>query len=86
MFKVNNENTKMTSMTSFSIVSINCRWLLEKDLYGFSVTIPSRYMDVCDSSFLLRTARLRNSLPAECFTLIYDLNCLKSIFNWQLLS
>ena len=42
-------------------------------LHDFSVTIP-RY-------FFLRTARLWNSLPIECFPLTYDLSGFKSRIN-----
>ena len=41
-------------------------------LHDFSVTIPRCYKDV--NSFFLRTARLWNSLPIECFPLTYDLS------------
>ena len=45
------------------------------------------YEDVYVSSFFPHTARLWNSLPSECFPLIYDLNGLKSrvykhLFPW----
>ena len=42
-------------------------------LDDFSVTIPRCYKDVYVNSFFPRTARLRNSLPIECFPLTYDL-------------
>ena len=45
-------------------------------LHDFSVTIARCYKGV--NSFLPRIARLRNSLPLECFLLIYDLNGFKS--------
>ena len=44
----------------------------------FSVTIPSCYKDVFVNSFFPSTARLWNSLPAECLPLTYDLNGFKS--------
>ena len=47
-------------------------------LHDFSVTIP-RY-------FFLRTARLWNSLPIECFPLTYDLSGFKSRINRYLLT
>ena len=42
-------------------------------LHDFSVTIPRCYKDAYVNSFFPRTARLWNSLPIECFPLIYDL-------------
>ena len=47
-------------------------------LNDFFVTIPRCYKDVHDNSFFLRTARLWNFLPIECFPLTYDLNGFKS--------
>ena len=47
-------------------------------LHDFSVTIPSCYKDVNVNSFFPRTARLRNSMPIECFPLTYDLSGFKS--------
>ena len=47
----------------------------------FSVTIPRCYKDVCVNSFFSHTARLWNSLPIECFPLIYNLNGFKSRIN-----
>ena len=41
-------------------------------LLDFSVTIPRCYKDVYVNSFFPRIARLRNSLPIECFPLTYD--------------
>ena len=54
-----------------------------------SVTIPRCYEDVFINSFFLRTAILWNFLPAECFSLYYDLNGFKSkvnrhLFLWNL--
>ena len=43
-------------------------------LYYFSVTIRRCYKDAYVNSFFPRTAWLWNSLPVECFPLIYDLN------------
>ena len=42
-------------------------------LHDFSVTIPICYKDVHVNSFFCCTAKLWNSLPIECFPLIYDL-------------
>ena len=44
------------------------------------------YKDVCVNSFFLRTARLWNSLPIECFPLSYDLSGFKSRINRHLLT
>ena len=57
-------------------------------LHDFSVTIPRCYkdVDVNVNSFFPRTARLWNSLPIECFPLIYDLNGFKSRINKHLLT
>ena len=54
-------------------------------LHGFSVTIPRCYKDVYVSSFFPHTARLWNSLPIECFPLIFDLSGFKSRINRDLL-
>ena len=48
-------------------------------LHDFSVTIPRCYKDVYVNSFFSCTARLWNSLPIECFFLIYGLGGSKSI-------
>ena len=53
-------------------------------LHDFSVTIPRCYKDVYINSFFPRTARLWNSLPIECFPLIYDLSGFKSRINRHL--
>ena len=45
------------------------------------VTIPKCCKDVYVNSFFPWTARLWNSLPIECFRLIYDLNGFKSKIN-----
>ena len=55
-------------------------------LHDFSVTIPRCYKDVYVNSFFPRTARLWNSLPIECFPLIYDLNGFKSRIDRHLLT
>ena len=55
-------------------------------LHDFSVTIPRCYKDVYVNSFFLRTAKLRNSLPIECFPLTYDLSGFKSRINRHLLT
>ena len=54
--------------------------------YDFSVTIPRCYKDVYVNSFFPHTARLWNSLPIECFPLIYDLSSFKSRINRHLLT
>ena len=55
-------------------------------LHDFSVTIPRCYKDVYVNSFFLRTAKLWNSLPIECFPLTYDLSGFKSRINRHLLT
>ena len=55
-------------------------------LHDFSITIPRCYKDVYVNSFFLRTAKLWNSLPIECFPLIYDLSGFKSRINRHLLT
>ena len=55
-------------------------------LHDFSVTIPRYYKDVYINSFFLRTARLWNSLPMECFPLTYDLSGFKSRIKRHLLT
>ena len=55
-------------------------------LHDFTVTIPRCYKDAYVSSFFPCTARLRNSLPLECFPLDYDLSGLKSRINRYLLT
>ena len=50
---------------------------LSNRLHDFSVTILGFFKDVYGSSFFPRTARPWNSLPAECFPLIYYRNCFK---------
>ena len=50
-------------------------------LHDFSVTIPRCYKDVYINRFFPHTARLRNSLPLECFPLAYNLNGFRSRFN-----
>ena len=55
-------------------------------LHDFSVPIPRCYKNVYVNSFFLRTARLWNSLPIECFPLTYDLCEFKSRINRYLLT
>ena len=55
-------------------------------LDDFPAIIPRRSKDVYVNSFFPCIARLRNSLPAECFPLIYDLNGCMSSVNRHLLS
>ena len=50
-------------------------------LHDFSVIIPRCYKDVYVNSFFPCTAKLCNSLPIECFPLIYDLSDLKFRIN-----
>ena len=54
-------------------------------LLDFSVTILRCYKDIYVNSFFPRTGRLGNSLPIECFSLMYDLNGFKSRINRHLL-
>ena len=53
-------------------------------LHDFSVIIPRCYKDVNVNSFFLRTARLWNSLPIECFPLTNHLSGFKSVINRHL--
>ena len=55
-------------------------------LHDFSVIIPRCYKDVNFNSFFLRTARLWNSLPIECFPLTNHLSGFKSGINRHLLN
>ena len=55
-------------------------------LHDSFVTIPSCYKDVYVNSFFPCLARLRNSLPLECFSLTYELNGFKSRINRHLLT
>ena len=55
-------------------------------LHDFSVTIPRCYKDVYVNSFFSGMAKLWNSLPIECFPLIYDLSGFKSRINRHLLT
>ena len=48
--------------------------LYSNRFHDFSVTFPRFYKDFYVNSFFPRTARLWNSLPAECFPLTSDLN------------
>ena len=50
-------------------------------LYDFSVTILRCYKNVYVNSFFFNTARPCNSLPAECFPLICNVNSFKSRVN-----
>ena len=50
------------------------------------VTIPRCYEDAYVDSFFSRTASLWNSLPIECFALIYNLNGFKCRINRHLLT
>ena len=55
-------------------------------LRDFAVTIP-QMLQVCHvNSFFSRTARLRYSLPIDCFPLTYNLNGFKSRINRHLLT
>ena len=53
-------------------------------LHDFSVTIRRCYKDVYANNFFPRTARLRNSLPIECFALTYNVNGFKFRINRHL--
>ena len=55
-------------------------------LHDFSVTIPRCYKDVQVNSFFPCTASLWNSVPIECFPLIYDLSGYKFRINKHLLT
>ena len=55
-------------------------------LHDFSVTIARYYKDVYANSFFLRTAKLWNSLPIECFPLTYDLSGFKSRIDRHILT
>ena len=55
-------------------------------LHDFSVTIPRCYKDVYVNSLFPHTVRPWNSLPVECFPLIYNLNGFKSRINRHLLT
>ena len=50
-------------------------------LHDFSVAIPTCYNNICSNISFSHTDRHWNSLPAKCFSLIYDLNGLKSRVN-----
>ena len=54
-------------------------------LHDFSVTISRCYKDFYVNSFFPCTDRIWNSLPIECFPLIYNLNGFKSRINRHLL-
>ena len=70
------------SISSFSYRSTR----YSNSLHDFSVTIIRCYKDVYVNNFFPWTVRLWNSLPAECFPLIYDLNGFKSRAKRQLFS
>ena len=53
-------------------------------LHDFFATIPRCYKDVYVNSFFPRSARIRISLPIECFPLTYDLSGCKSKINRHL--
>ena len=55
-------------------------------LHDFSVTISRWYKNIYVNSFFHCTARIWNSLPIECFPLIYDLSSLKSSINRHFLT
>ena len=55
-------------------------------LHCFSVTIPTCCKDVYVNIFFPCTARPQNSLPMECFSLIYNLNGSKYRINRHLLT
>ena len=55
-------------------------------LHNFSVTICRCHKDVYLNSFFPNIARLRNSLPIECFPLTYDLSGFKCRINRQFLT
>ena len=55
-------------------------------LHDFSVTIPRCAKDVYVNNFFLRTARLWNSVPIECFPLTYDLSGFKSRISRYILT
>ena len=55
-------------------------------LHDFSVTFPTCCKNVSVNSFFLRTARIWNSLPIECFPLTYDRSGFKSRINRHLLT
>ena len=53
-------------------------------LHDFAVTVPKCSKVVYANSFFPRTAKLWNSLPANCFPLSFDLNRFKSNVNKHL--
>ena len=55
-------------------------------LHDFSITIPRCNQDIYVNRFLPSTARLSNSLSAECFPLNHDLNVFRSTVNGLLFS
>ena len=70
-----------------SLLYFRGRSTLHSDsLHNFSITILRCYKDVYTNSFFPRTARLYNFLPAEYFSLTYNLNsfCLELIDTFYL--
>ena len=55
-------------------------------LHDFAVVVPDCKKKIYASSFFPRTANIWNSLPADCFSLRYDLSHFKSNVNRYLLS
>ena len=55
-------------------------------LHDFSVAVPRCYKELYVSSVFPCTARLRNTLPVECFPLTYDLGGFISRINRHLLT
>ena len=53
-------------------------------LHSFFVTFPRFYKDFYVNGFFPPTARIWNSLPAECFSLTSDINDFKSWVNRHL--
>ena len=55
-------------------------------LHDFFVTFPRCYKNFYVNSFSSHTARFCNSLPAECFPMIYDINDFRYRVNRHLFS
>ena len=51
-------------------------------LHDFSVTIPKCHKEVYVNNFFSPTARLGNYLSEKCYSLLYDLNGLKSAVDF----
>ena len=67
------------------LVALPCFWgrstrYLDR-LYDFSITIPRCCKDVYFNSFSPSTAKSRNYLPKECFSLTYDISGFNSRVN-----